>query len=91
MDQLERAGANDDRLALGAHDGGGGEKPGPEGGHEFTTADPGCHQRNSSVALDKCNKHAAQADGEDGRLGVPDALDRARSLLRWDLLASATP
>ena len=51
MDQLERAGADDNRLALGAHNGGGCDKPGPEGGHEFTTADPGCHQRNSSVAL----------------------------------------
>ena len=50
MDQLQRAGANDDRLALGAHDRGGCEKPDPEGGHEFTAADSGCHQRYSSVA-----------------------------------------
>jgi hypothetical protein len=50
MDQLQGSRANDNGLAFGTHDRRACEKSDPEGGNEFTTADPGCHQGNSCFA-----------------------------------------
>jgi hypothetical protein len=58
MDQLQGSRPNDDWLALGTHNRRRGEKSDPEGGDEFTAADPGRHSRNSSVATKRCNKYA---------------------------------
>ena len=61
MDQLQRAGADHDRLAGGAHDGGRGDQPGAKACNEFTTADGSDHGRLAPVwlAWKTSNKHAA--------------------------------
>jgi hypothetical protein len=39
VDQLQRPGADDDRLGLGSHNGRGSQNTGAKAGHEFASAD----------------------------------------------------